>query len=335
VRAKFDARFTATGSFQSASVPVWMKGVGFFDFLHGQNGVAPNGIELHPILDMNFTSAATTVVTSTANPSTYGQTVTLTATVTAPGPFATGTVHFFEGDEELGQGSLDATGSATFGTSSLPAGPHSITAYYDGDFNVAQSTSAVFTQNVGQAPSVVTWSNPADIIFGGALGGAQLNATASVPGSFNYTPASGTVLPVGNGQTLSVVFTPTSSNYASAAKSVQINVLPAGPPSSPASLVVTRSLARLSGQVVVTLTIANNGGADAQNVILTGVKIPSTGANGTPLPQSLGTIPAGGSVSAVVNFPGTVGAAGTASTLSVAGTFSDGSFGSTARITLP
>jgi hypothetical protein len=53
-RRIFDARFTATGTFQSTNVPVVVKGVGFFDFIHGQRGVAPNGIELHPILELNF-----------------------------------------------------------------------------------------------------------------------------------------------------------------------------------------------------------------------------------------------------------------------------------------
>ena len=52
VRAKFDAHFNAIPTFQNANVPVQMKGVGFFDFIHGQTGVAPNGIELHPILDI-------------------------------------------------------------------------------------------------------------------------------------------------------------------------------------------------------------------------------------------------------------------------------------------
>jgi len=53
-RTQFDARFTATSSFQSANIPVQIKGVGMFDFLHGQTGVAPNGIELHPVLDIKF-----------------------------------------------------------------------------------------------------------------------------------------------------------------------------------------------------------------------------------------------------------------------------------------
>jgi len=55
-RAEFDAHFTATTSFQTANVPVQVTGVGFFDFAHGQHGAAPNIIELHPILDIAFTS---------------------------------------------------------------------------------------------------------------------------------------------------------------------------------------------------------------------------------------------------------------------------------------
>jgi len=53
-RQKFDAQYTATTSFQTANIPVRLTGVGFFDFLHGQTGVAPNGIELHAILDIVF-----------------------------------------------------------------------------------------------------------------------------------------------------------------------------------------------------------------------------------------------------------------------------------------
>ena len=53
-RSAFDAKYTATTSFKTVNIPVEIKGVGFFDFLHGQTGVAPNGIELHPITDIVF-----------------------------------------------------------------------------------------------------------------------------------------------------------------------------------------------------------------------------------------------------------------------------------------
>src|SRR5207249_2384713 len=54
--------------------------------------------------------------------------------------------------------------------------------------------------------------------------------TASVAGTFAYTPAAGSVLHAGAGQSLSVTFTPTSTaNYATASKTVLINVLKAAP----------------------------------------------------------------------------------------------------------
>jgi hypothetical protein len=75
---------------------------------------------------------------------------------------------------------------------------------------------------------VITWSTPADITYGTALGPAQLNATANVPGTFAYTPAAGTVLNAGPGQTLSLTFTPSNLTlYDPTAVSTNINVLPA------------------------------------------------------------------------------------------------------------
>ena len=58
-RAQFDARLTATTTMKSTSIPVTIKGIGFWDYLHGQTGVAPNGIEVHPVLDITFNSAKT------------------------------------------------------------------------------------------------------------------------------------------------------------------------------------------------------------------------------------------------------------------------------------
>jgi hypothetical protein len=57
-RSQFDARFTATTSMKTTSTAVTIKGVGFWDFLHGQTGVAPNGIEVHPVLNIAFGASA-------------------------------------------------------------------------------------------------------------------------------------------------------------------------------------------------------------------------------------------------------------------------------------
>jgi hypothetical protein len=54
-RAQFDARFRPSAvHFTYVAVPVTVTGVGFFDFNHGQDGVAPNAIELHPVLSVTF-----------------------------------------------------------------------------------------------------------------------------------------------------------------------------------------------------------------------------------------------------------------------------------------
>ncbi len=55
VRAAFTAAFhPTTASFQRVTVKVHVTGVGFFDFKHGQSGVAPNAIELHPVLSIQW-----------------------------------------------------------------------------------------------------------------------------------------------------------------------------------------------------------------------------------------------------------------------------------------
>ena len=53
-RAQFDSHYVVTASFQSVSVTVTVTGIGFFDRIHGQTGVAPNGVELHPVLNIAF-----------------------------------------------------------------------------------------------------------------------------------------------------------------------------------------------------------------------------------------------------------------------------------------
>jgi hypothetical protein len=79
-RAEFDAKYIATGSFKTANVPVTITGVGFFDFLHGQTGVAPNGIELHAVLDIQFGTGSTNTV-SVTNPGSQNGTVATPASL--------------------------------------------------------------------------------------------------------------------------------------------------------------------------------------------------------------------------------------------------------------
>jgi hypothetical protein len=86
------------------------------------------------------------------------------------------------------------------------------------------SASASVLINVVKAVPVITWPTPAAVPAGTVLSSTQLNATASVPGTFVYSPAAGTVLSAGT-YTLKVTFTPSdSTDYATATATVQLVV---------------------------------------------------------------------------------------------------------------
>jgi hypothetical protein len=85
------------------------------------------------------------------------------------------------------------------------------------------------TLTIGQATPILTWANPAGIVYGIALGATQLDATASVPGTLAYTPAPGSI-PAAGTDTLSVTFTPTdATDYTVVTKTVQLVVAQATP----------------------------------------------------------------------------------------------------------
>ena len=85
----------------------------------------------------------------------------------------------------------------------------------------------------GAVYPALAWANPADIVYGTALSASQLNATVTydstnVSGTFIYTPAAGTILNAGLGQTLSVSFAPTdTASFLPVSTNVSINVLKA------------------------------------------------------------------------------------------------------------
>ncbi|MCB1097607.1 MAG: carboxypeptidase regulatory-like domain-containing protein [Verrucomicrobiae bacterium] len=119
---------------------------------------------------------------------------------------------------------------STSATSASAPGTYPIVVTGGSDPNYAITrVNGILTIAAKEVP-VFTWSNPSSIIYGTALSSAQLNASANVAGSFSYTPASGTVLNAGNGQSLTANFTPTdTARYASASKVVMIDVVKATP----------------------------------------------------------------------------------------------------------
>jgi Bacterial Ig-like domain (group 3) len=123
-------------------------------------------------------AATTTSLISSLNPSTLGQAVTFTATVTGNTP--TGTVQFKDGASNLGSAVTLAGGTASFTTLSLTSGPHSITATYSGDTNNQGSSSTVLTQTVNPLTAsttiLISSLNPSTV-------GQAVTFTATVTGN--------------------------------------------------------------------------------------------------------------------------------------------------------
>ena len=134
------------------------------------------------------TITTATALSSSANPVPGQANLTLTAQVTPASTNTTagsltGTVIFMEGANTLGTGTLSPTGAATFSTTTLAVGSHTITAVYGGNTGYATSTSAALVQTVQLATTtaqLTTSANP--IISGNALTvSVALSGTGSTP----------------------------------------------------------------------------------------------------------------------------------------------------------
>ena len=133
-------------------------------------------------------------------------------------------------------GTLSAGASCVLPVSFTPTSAGNLSgslALTDDNLNAAAPTYDVQSISLSgaatQATPTLTWSAPASITYGTALSGTQLDATASVSGTFSYSPASGAVLSAGT-QTLRVTFTPAdSTDYTAASATVQLTVNKATP----------------------------------------------------------------------------------------------------------
>jgi hypothetical protein len=145
-------------------------------------------------------ASSTVALGSSANPAAFGQSITLTATITPQfGGTATGTVNFTDGVNSLGSVAV-AGNSAALNVSSLAVGSHSLKATYNGDANVSGSASSALSESVTKASSSVALTssaNPAGI-------GQSVTYTATVSPQFSGTP-SGNVTFKQGGVTVNVV----------------------------------------------------------------------------------------------------------------------------------
>jgi len=168
----------------------------------------------------------TTSITANNYAPIYGQTLTLTATVTGNYSSPTGTVSFYDGTTLLGTGTLTAIGNgltstATFTTTTLNVGTHTITVSYGGSLDFLPSASTAATITVLPQSTVTTLigvSNPSyvglPVIFTATVTGNNLAPTGTVIFTEAFPPTTlilqlgtATLVPSGNGLTSTATFT--------------------------------------------------------------------------------------------------------------------------------
>jgi len=236
-------------------------------------------------------STTTAISAPTVN---YNDNATVTVSVASPQGVVTGNVSLIV-DANAPLNSTLVNGAAAFTLTGLNVGSHTLSASYAAQgFFVASSATSTLTVN--QATPAINWPNPADITYGAALGASQLNATASVPGRFTYTPTAGALLNSGNGQSLTVNFTPSdTTDFTSASKTVYINV-------NQAVLFVTAvNSSRTYGAGNPTLTVVFSGFVNGDTL---GSATSGAPGLGTPADTNSGV-----GLYPIIVAPGTLGAA--------------------------
>ncbi|MGC1461371.1 MAG: S53 family peptidase [Terracidiphilus sp.] len=163
--------------------------------------------------------------------------------------------------QDIGSGTSAAPVSANI--SGLTAG----TTYY---FQLeAQSSAGInfgsiqaFTTSPGSKTTpTITWNTPAAVVVGTALSATQLNATASVPGTFLYNPPAGTVMSAIGNTTLSTTFTPTNTSaYNTATSSVTLAVAAVLPGFTLSGTAVTSLTAGATSGNTSTITVQPSNG---------------------------------------------------------------------------
>ena len=184
------------------------------------------------LADGTHTLSVTFVPEDRANYTTAQATVSVTVAKTVPN-IEWGSPNPIPYGTPLGAAQLNASASipGTFEYSPavgevLSAGSHTLSAIFvPTDGAIYSRAAAIASLAVTRATPTLAWPTPEKVPYGTLLSDSQLNATASVPGTFVYKPGSGALLSAGE-HTPSVVFTPSNlSDYAPAQAAVSLSVI--------------------------------------------------------------------------------------------------------------
>ena len=176
----------------------------------------------------------------------------------------------------------------TSASSSTPAGTDTgadtCTGAVDPDYTISYAPG---NATVNKATPVITWATPAAITYGTALSSTQLDATASVAGTFVYSPAAGTT-PAAGTDTLSATFTPNdATDYNTATASVTLAVADFTFGASSGSS--TTATVAPGSSATYTLSVGSEGGFN-QSVTFTCAGAPSEATcTVSPSPAAAGT----------------------------------------------
>ncbi len=178
--------------------------------------------------------STTTTVTSSQNPQTQGVSVTFTATVTTLGSNTpTGTVTFYDGNTQIGTGTLSGSGNTattTLATSTLAVGSNSITAGYSGDSNNHASTSTALNQIINGTFSFTSDGSMHTVLAG------QTTST-STPYTFVATPTSASTF--GATVTFACSFAPTDPTLTNASCTFNPASIAAGAGATSVAMIIT------------------------------------------------------------------------------------------------
>jgi hypothetical protein len=213
--------------------------------------------------------ATTAAVTSSMNPSTFGHSVTFTASVSPTA--ATGTVSFYADSVLLGTRTISG-GTATYTTSTLSAGTHSITVTYSGDADYLTSTSPPLSQTVELEPTATKLTaSPNPATYGQAVTFTAKVTPTAAPGTVTFYDSSavlGTATLSGGTAALTVSTLSAGGHTITAVYGGNNNF------ASSTSAPLTENVKRVATATVLTTT--PNPSNAGQNVTLTASVSPAT-----------------------------------------------------------